>query len=140
MPHAWEFDHDEVGFNYRMPNLNAALGCAQLEQLPAKLRSKRELFNNYKRAFRGVAGINLFAEPINSESNYWLQTLLLDEADLGIRDLILELTNAVGLMTRPAWKLISSLAPYRNSPCMDLDSANKISKCIINIPSSTGLV
>ena len=123
-----------------MPNLNAALGCAQLEQLPAKLRSKRELFNNYKRAFRGVAGINLFAEPINSESNFWLQTLLLDEADLGIRDLILESTNAAGLMTRPAWKLINSLAPYRNSPCMDLDSANKISKSVINIPSSAGLV
>lgn len=140
MPHAWEFDHDEVGFNYRMPNLNAALGCAQLEQLPAKLRSKRDLFNNYKRAFRGVAGINLFAEPSNSESNYWLQTLLLDEADLGIRDLILESTNAAGLMTRPAWKLLSELEPFEIYPSMELNCARSLVKRIVNIPSSDRLI
>jgi perosamine synthetase len=140
IPHAWEFNHDEVGFNYRMPNLNAALGCAQLEQLPSKLRSKRELFNNYKRAFIGVEGINLFEEPVNSESNYWLQTLLLDEADLGIRDLILESTNAVGLMTRPAWKLISGLDPFENYPSMDLNCARSLEKRIVNTPSSDRLI
>jgi perosamine synthetase len=139
MPHAWEFDHDEVGFNYRMPNLNAALGCAQLEQLPAKLNSKRELFRNYQRALRDVSGINLFVEPINSKSNYWLQTLLLDEEDLDKRDMILESTNAAGLMTRPAWKLISKLEPFKNYPSMDLNCALSLEKRIINIPSSDNL-
>jgi perosamine synthetase len=140
LPHAWEFHHDEVGFNYRMPNLNAALGCAQLEQLPAKINLKRKLFNNYERAFRGIAGINLFAEPMNSESNYWLQTLLLDETDAGIRDSILELTNAVGLMTRPAWKLISELEPFENYPSMELNCARSLEKRIVNIPSSDHLM
>ena len=139
MPHAWEFDHDEVGFNYRMPNLNAALGCAQLEQLPAKLNFKRELFSNYQRALRDVSGINLFVEPINSKSNYWLQTLLLDEEDLDKRDMILESTNAAGLMTRPAWKLISKLEPFKNYPSMDLNCALSLEKRIINIPSSDNL-
>ena len=140
LPHAWEFHHDEVGFNYRMPNLNAALGCAQLEQLPAKLNFKRKLFNNYKSAFRDVSGINLFEEPINSESNYWLQTLLLDETDLGIRDSILESTNAVGLMTRPAWKLLSELEPFENYPSMELNCARSLVKRIVNIPSSDRLI
>ena len=140
LPHAWEFIHDEVGFNYRMPNLNAALGCAQLEQLPQKLRSKRELFAKYNLAFSNIEGVKIFNEPAGCESNYWLQTLLLDEELSGTRDLILEMTNKVGSMTRPAWKLINSLAPYRNSPCMELRSANIISKRVINIPSSAGLV
>ena len=105
-----------------------------------RLRSKRELFNNYERAFRGIAGINLFEEPINSESNYWLQTLLLDEADLGIRDLILESTNAAGLMTRPAWKLLSELEPFENYPSMELNCARSLVKRIVNIPSSDRLI
>ena len=123
-----------------MPNLNAALGCAQLEQLPQKLRSKRELFAKYDLAFSNIEGVKIFNEPARCESNYWLQTLLLDEELSGTRDLILEITNKVGCMTRPAWKLINSLAPYRNSPCMELRSANIISKRVINIPSSAGLV
>ena len=79
LPHAWEFRHDEIGYNYRMPNINAALGCAQLEQLPAKLAAKRELFSRYHAAFAGIKGVTLFKEPQNCQSNYWLQTLLLDE-------------------------------------------------------------
>jgi len=139
LPHAWEFNHDEVGFNYRMPNLNAALGCAQLECLPQKLRSKRELFAKYKVAFSNIEGVKLFNEPATCESNYWLQTLLLDEELWEHRDLILEATNRIGFMTRPAWKLLNSLAPYRDSPCMDLRSAKIISKRVLNIPSSDGL-
>ena len=136
LPHAWEFNHDEVGFNYRMPNLNAALGCAQLEQLPAKLNFKRELFNKYQRAFEEVEEINLFAEPVKSKSNYWLQTLLLKKGDFSKRDSILASTNAAGLMTRPAWILINKLEPFKIYQSMELNCALSLEKRIINIPSS----
>ena len=136
LPHAWEFNHDEVGFNYRMPNLNAALGCAQLEQLPAKLNFKRELFNKYQRAFEEVEEINLFAEPVKSKSNYWLQTLLLKKGDFSKRDSILASTNAAGLMTRPAWTLINKLEPFKIYQSMELNCALSLEKRIINIPSS----
>ena len=136
LPHAWEFNHNEVGFNYRMPNLNAALGCAQLEQLPAKLNFKRELFNKYQRAFEEVEEINLFAEPVKSKSNYWLQTLLLKKGDFSKRDSILALTNAAGLMTRPAWMLINKLEPFKIYQSMELNCALSLEKRIINIPSS----
>jgi perosamine synthetase len=138
--HAWEFRHDEVGYNYRMPNINAALGCAQLEQLPAKLEAKRKLFKRYQYAFTHVEGVSVFLEPAGCESNYWLQTLVLDKNKSESRNLILARTNEIGLMTRPVWDLINTLAPYGDSPHMDLSSAYLISKTIINIPSSPGLV
>jgi perosamine synthetase len=140
MPHAWEFRHDEIGYNYRMPNINAALGCAQLEQLPSKLAAKRSLFKRYQRAFAHIHGVTLFSEPKNCQSNYWLQTLLLNESQSINRDLILEATNNAGIMTRPAWVLMSELAPFKDSPSMDLDNAKSLSDRIINIPSSPGLL
>ncbi|HET8709855.1 MAG TPA: LegC family aminotransferase, partial [Spongiibacteraceae bacterium] len=106
LPHAWEYQHDEIGYNYRLPNLNAALGCAQLEQLPAKLDAKRILFKRYEAALASVEGLHLVAEPEHCRSNYWLQTLLLDTAYADQRDEILKATNDVGLMTRPAWNLL----------------------------------
>jgi perosamine synthetase len=140
IPHAWEFRHDEVGYNYRMPNINAALGCAQLEELPAKLASKRELFRRYQSAFAHVKGVSIFMEPKNCQSNYWLQTLLLDKAEFGNRDLILESTNKAGIMTRPVWVLMNELEPFKGFPSMDLAAAESLSERIINIPSSPGLV
>jgi aminotransferase in exopolysaccharide biosynthesis len=139
LPHAWEFRHDEVGYNYRMPNLNAALGCAQLEELSGKLIAKRELFTRYLEALRDVQGITLFREPKNCQSNYWLQTLLLDENISELRDVILESTNKNMIMTRPIWVLLNELAPFKDSPCMDLSVARSLSRRIINIPSSPGL-
>jgi aminotransferase in exopolysaccharide biosynthesis len=140
LPHAWEFRHDEVGYNYRMPNINAALGCAQLEELPGKLSAKRNLFKRYESAFAKIQGVSLFTEPKNCRSNYWLQTLLLDEKQSENRDLVLETTNAAGIMTRPAWVLMNNLAPFKSSPSMDLTTAESLSRRIINIPSSPGLV
>jgi perosamine synthetase len=140
IPHAWEFRHDEVGYNYRMPNINAALGCAQLEELPSKLASKRELFKRYQSAFALVKGVSLLSEPKNCQSNYWLQTLLLDKAEFENRDLILESTNKAGIMTRPAWVLMNELEPFKGFPSMDLTTAKSLSERIINIPSSPGLV
>ncbi len=139
LPHRWNFVHDEVGFNYRLPNLNAALGCAQLEQLPGFLRDKRCLFGQYQAAFANVAGVHLVAEPTGSSSNYWLQTLLLDAAHAGQRDAVLAATNDSGLMTRPIWALMNRLPMYANSPSAPLPVAESLEQRVINIPSSSGL-
>ncbi len=139
LPHAWEFKHDEIGYNYRLPNLNASLGCAQLERLPSMLASKRALFEKYQFAFSGISGVSLMVEPNNCRSNYWLQTLLIDADNLNERDHILNLTNKSGLMTRPAWKLMHELAPFKDCPKMDLAEASSLVQRIINIPSSSGI-
>ncbi len=139
LPHRWEFQHDEVGYNFRMPNLNAALGCAQLEQLDGFVAAKRELYQRYRAAFAQVCGVQLLAEPPGSRSNYWLQTLLLDESAAGQRDFILAATNDAGLMTRPVWTLMHRLQPYREHPRMDLSAAEALARRIINIPSSSQL-
>jgi perosamine synthetase len=139
VPHRWAYLHDEVGYNYRLPNLNAALGCAQLEQLPAFIAAKRRLYDRYKVALADVPAIRLVAEPLGCSSNYWLQTLLLDEAVAEQRDAILAATNAAGLMTRPAWTLMHSLTPYQACPRMDLRVAESLERRLINLPSSAGL-
>jgi perosamine synthetase len=140
LPHAWEFRHDKIGYNYRLPNINAALGCAQLEQLPAKLAAKRALFNRYQSAFSHIEGLKLIAEPSQCNSNYWLQTLLLDIKNTGYRDAVLKATNDAGFMTRPAWVLMHELEAFEGSPRMDLCMAESLAQRIINIPSSSGLV
>ena len=140
LPHAWDYVHDEIGYNYRMPNLNAAVGCAQLEQLPALLAAKRELFQRYRAAFAEVAGVSLVAEPQHCQSNYWLQTLLLDADQADHRDQVLAATNAATYKTRPAWILMHELAPFQDCPRMDLTTAQSLSARLINIPSSSSLV
>ena len=139
LPHRWEYVHDEVGYNFRMPNLNAALGCAQLEELPGFLSAKRRLTECYKYAFADFSGVRLMLEPPQSQSNYWLQTLILDEAAMPERDLILDGTNDAGLMTRPAWTLMHHLSPYMHCPRAPLPIAELLARKIINIPSSVGL-
>tara|TARA_B100000795_G_scaffold157821_1_gene118515 strand:- start:5263 stop:6429 length:1167 start_codon:yes stop_codon:yes gene_type:complete len=136
LPHAWEYRHDEIGYNYRMPNINAALGCAQIEQLPAILASKRVLFEKYKRAFEDVKGVSLVTEPAQCRSNFWLQTLLLDEDYSQERDHILKATNDVGLMTRPSWVLMNELVPFNECPSMNLTIAKSLSQRLLNIPSN----
>jgi aminotransferase in exopolysaccharide biosynthesis len=140
LPHAWEYRHDEIAYNYRLPNLNAALGCAQLEQLPTMLAAKRTLFARYQAAFSSLQGIALVAEPEQCQSNYWLQTLLLDDDQADQRDPILAATNAAGYMTRPAWILMHELAQFKDCPRMDLTVAQSLSQRLINIPSSSGLI
>lgn len=138
-PHKWEYVHDEVGFNYRMPNLNAALGCAQLEQLPGFLRSKRALHQKYAKAFAGLDAVELTCEPAGCSSNYWLQALKLQNIDMQLRDSILEQTNAAGYMTRPVWKLMHGLRQFEDCPRAPLDVAERLEKTLINIPSGAGL-
>ena len=140
VPHAWDYVHDQVGYNYRMPNINAALGCAQLEQLPRFLTSKRRLYDRYCDAFAGLGSVKLMAEPPGCKSNYWLQTLILDEAVADQRDAILTATNQAGLMTRPAWRLMHGLEPYRHCPRSPLLVSESLGRRLINLPSSAGLV
>jgi dTDP-4-amino-4,6-dideoxygalactose transaminase len=139
VPHRWGFVHDEVGFNYRMPNMNAALGCAQLEQLTGFLDSKRRLFERYRESFGVIAGTHILGEPPGCQSNYWLQTLLLDTDVDKERDSILTTTNDAGFMTRPTWTLLHQLLPYQNCPRAPVPVAEDLERRIINLPSSAGL-
>lgn len=135
-PHRWEFNHDAIGYNYRLPNLNAALGCAQLEQLPQFLARKRRLTERYAAVLADVAGVRLVQEPEFARSNYWLNTLLLDETHAAGRDDILALTNDSGIMTRPVWTLMHRLPMFAETPRMELPVAESLERRLINIPSS----
>jgi perosamine synthetase len=139
-PHPYLFQHDQLGFNYRMPNINAALGCGQLKRLNGFLENKRQLFKIYHDLFSDVDGVRIFEEPAGAKSNYWLQVLLLDKADLPQRDDILEQTNSSGIMTRPAWELLSGLSFNKICPSMDLSGAENLATRIITLPSSPSLV
>ncbi|MEQ1878546.1 MAG: LegC family aminotransferase [Bdellovibrionia bacterium] len=135
-PHAYKFFHDMVAYNYRMPNLNAALGCAQMASLPKFFAQKRTLADRYAAAFRNVSGAKFFKEPEGSESNYWLNALLLDHADMTYRDSVIEFLRENGIMTRPVWSMLNSLPMYKNSPAMDLETSKDLEMRLINIPSS----
>jgi len=136
VPHPYEYVHDEIGYNYRLPNINAALLVAQLEKLEKFLASKRELAIKYK-AFFEKNDIIFIQEPKNSKSNYWLQAILLK--DLKQRDDFLEFTNKAGVMTRPIWKLISELDMFKNCQKTDLKNAKYLEQRVVNIPSSVRL-
>ena len=139
VPHRWSFLHDCVGFNYRMPNLNAALGCAQFEQLPEHIARKRSLAAAYLEAFRSIEDVRFFVEPANCQSNYWLNTLVLSLDRLDTRDAILELTNSSGIQTRPAWSLMHKQKMFQDCPRTDLTTAERLERQIISIPSSASL-
>jgi perosamine synthetase len=139
LPHAWHYVHDEVGYNYRLPNLNAALGCAQLEQLPLFIKAKRNLFARYGAAFGSIRGISVQGEPEGCSSNYWLQTVVLDRDNGGQHYALLQALNAAGYMSRPAWTLMHQLAPYAACPSMNLPVAESLAARLINIPSSAML-
>lgn len=139
VPHRWSFIHDQVGFNYRLPNLNAALGCAQLERLDNFLSRKRELAARYAAAFEGALGLRFVREPEGCCSNYWLNAIMLDAVDLGQRDAVLAALNDAGLMARPVWTLMHRLPMYAACPRMDLASAEHIEARLISLPSSARL-
>jgi len=139
IPHPWELSHDMVGYNYRLPNINAALGCAQLEQLPSFIEKKRALAERYKKVFATVSGVSFFTEPEHAKSNYWLNVLLLDNNCIADRDTLLELTNKSGIQTRPVWTLMHQLPMFHQCPRMDMSVAENIARRLINIPSSAVL-
>jgi perosamine synthetase len=139
VPHRWSFIHDEVGYNYRMPNLNAALGCAQLERLPNLLTRKRLLADRYAAAFRDLPGVRFLTEADGATANYWLNALILEDADMVARDLVLERLNDAGYMSRPIWTLMHGLPMYMDCPRADLSTAQRLEASVINIPSSARL-
>jgi aminotransferase in exopolysaccharide biosynthesis len=132
--HKWKFIHDEIGYNYRMPNLNAALACAQLERLDNILQDKRKLANAYEVFFRQTKWGDFFTEPEGCTSNYWLNAVI--TSDKKQRDDLLEKTNESGIMTRPIWQLMPDLQMYKNCQTGDLDNARWLQDRIVNLPSS----
>ena len=132
-PHPYEFIHDEIGYNYRLPNINAALGCAQMESLPRFLENKREIALAYQKFFSG-SSMNFIVEPTLAKSNYWLNALILP--DRQAHDLFLKELNAAGVMARPIWRLMNELAMFHDCQCSDLSNAKWLEERVVNIPSS----
>ncbi|MCP4412740.1 MAG: LegC family aminotransferase, partial [Gammaproteobacteria bacterium] len=135
--HPWKFMHDEIGYNYRMPNLNAALACAQLEQLDGILKDKRKLARAYEGFFEQACWGTFFTEPKGCTSNYWLNAVIV--SDKKQRDEFLKITNDSEIMTRPIWQLMPDLEMYKNCQKGDLANARWLSKRIVNLPSSVRL-
>ncbi|MGD1890934.1 MAG: LegC family aminotransferase [Cyclobacteriaceae bacterium] len=133
VPHAWEYVHDEIGYNYRLPNINAALACAQLEQLPLFLSRKREVAESYGQYLTSL-GQNFVREPEAAASNYWLNAILLRDREE--RESFLEYTNKSGVMTRPVWQLMHHLPMFKNCLREDVVVAEKLADRLVNIPSS----
>ncbi|NNE33124.1 MAG: LegC family aminotransferase [Winogradskyella sp.] len=134
VPHSWEYHHDMTAYNYRLPNLNAALGCAQMESLPGFLESKKNLAEKYNHFFKKNDAIE-FIEPISEgDSNFWLNAIRL--SNLEVRNEFLKATNEAGVMTRPIWKLMNSLPMYKSAQCGNLDNSEFLENRIVNLPSS----
>ena len=133
VPHAYEYVHDELGYNFRMPNLNAALGCAQMDQLHGFLAAKREVAQRYA-DFCAEHGIEFVGEPAGARSNYWLNTIILDSK--AERDAFLEDTNAQGIMTRPIWRLMNELPMYAHCQHDGLAMSQWLADRVVNLPSS----
>jgi len=131
--HPWAYEHDMIGYNYRMPNLNAALGCAQIEQLESFIESKREVARLYKQ-WCDMKNVEFFSEPVGAYSNYWLNTLFLE--DEKERDSFLQYTNGKGVMTRPIWVPMHKLPMYRKCEHHNLKITDWLEKRAVNIPSS----
>ena len=136
VPHKWDFNHDMVGYNYRMPNLNAALLVAQLENLNNFINNKRELANYYETFFSSTDYF-FFKEPSNSKSNYWLNVIFLKNRKQ--RDEFLDFTNKNGVMTRPTWRLMNELEMFKDCEGVDLKNAKYLEERVVNIPSSVRL-
>jgi len=133
-PHPWNFEHDMTGYNYRLPNINAALGCAQMEQLPEILANKRETAQKYKEFFSDLPETEYIDEPADCRSNFWLNAILLPDRET--RDDFLQYTNDNKVMTRPAWTLMTKLPMYRDSISGNLDQSEDFALRLVNLPSS----
>lgn len=134
VPHPNEYVHDEIGYNYRLPNINAALLVAQLEQLEMFLESKRALAKEYETFFSASENAQFIKEPQDSRSNYWLQAVLLHDKEQ--RDEFLKFTNENGVMTRPIWRLMNELVMFQDCQCASLENAKYLEERVVNIPSS----
>ena len=136
VPHKWDFNHDMVGYNYRMPDINAALLLAQLENLNDFINSKRNLANKYEGFFKD-RDCDFFKEPKNSKSNYWLNSIILKDKHQKYK--FLKETNSKGVMTRPIWTLMNNLPMFKDAQCNNLKNSKWLYERVVNIPSSTTL-
>ena len=140
LPHRWAFNHDQPAFNYRLPNLNAAVGCAQLEKLDQFLAEKRQLAATYRKCLAGVTGVEVMQDPPETQSNYWLVALKLDRSESGRRDELLAALHDAGLKCRPLWTPMHLLPMFASAPRMeDLSVTEEMFQRIINLPSSPRL-
>ena len=137
IPHRWEFRHDHIGYNYRMPNINAALGCAQLEHIEEYVEDKRATAAAYRDYFSRMDGIEFFVEPENTRSNYWLNAVLLPNREE--QQAFLQYTNDNGIMTRPIWELMNRLPMFENCETDHLTNTQMFADRVVNIPSSVRL-
>ncbi len=135
LPHPWNTEHDQVGYNYRMPCINAALGMAQLKRIDSIRNAKRELANGYERLLQGVEGVRFITEPKHANSNYWLNTIVLDPSAQQSRDEILKQLVNNGFIARPAWHRMQALEHLKDVPAADLQVSKDLSQRIINLPS-----
>ena len=138
--HKWEYIHDNIGYNLKMPSLNAALGLAQISKIDIFLKAKRKLFYQYSKNFNNLIGIRIFREGKNLKSNYWLQTLILDNKYKNLKNKLLNFCYKKKIFIRPTWKLISNLKPYKKKQKMNLSGAKNIVDRAINLPSSQSLI
>ena len=134
VPHRWEFRHDHIGYNYRMPNINAALGCAQLENIDKYVESKRQTAAAYKEFFKNVPDVEFFSEPADCRSNYWLNAILLKDRDR--QQEFLQFSNDNGIMTRPIWELMNRLPMFKKCENDGLENTLYFADRVVNIPSS----
>lgn len=137
VPHRWEFRHDHIGYNYRMPNINAALGCAQLEHIEEYVANKRETAKAYDTFFKDIPDIDFFVEPKDTRSNYWLSAVILKDRDA--QQAFLQYTNDNGVMTRPIWELMTRLPMFEHCEHDDLVNTVWFADRVVNIPSSVRL-
>lgn len=138
-PHPYRYFHDMVAHNYRMPNLNAALGCSQIEDLPQILKSKREIAAGYLNTFADNSDFEILREPPNCQSNYWLNALVLSNANAEHHDAVIQLLNQAGIIVRPIWEPLHTLPMFSNAPAMSLDVTMNLATRIINLPSTPSI-
>lgn len=139
VPHPWDFHHDEVGWNYRLPNINAALGVSQLEILPQLLRAKRAIAERYMHAFQDVAAVRVLREPTDCQSNYWLNAIIIDDFEPKMHTSILKSLNEAGYQSRPIWEPMHRLPMFASCPRGPMCNTEQLKSQLINLPSSADL-
>ena len=139
IPHKWKYEYAQLGFNYRMPSINAQLGIAQMKNINKFLSSKRKLYQKYYLIFKKFKDLRIMREPINTKSNYWLQTIILNKPNNNIKNEILKITNSINIGTRPVWNVLNHNKYLKSYPNMSLNKSNELAKRIINLPSGVAL-
>ena len=138
--HPYRYIHDEIGYNFKLPAINASLGCSQISKLKLLIKKKRELYFHYKNFFKNVDGIKLVSNPKKCVSNFWLQTIILDKNNLNIKEKIIKDCHRYGVYVRPVWDILPKLKMYKKCPKMNLSASKEAYNSIINLPSSSNLV